>query len=1173
MSKYSQYGSPISSPYLSSSTSSLIDSKVSGSRRRKSSTRNDHEKISSFLRSENSSYISNNSIQESEPNLEIKHQWSPEVFLPSNDGDLKEFTKYIRHLPKLTINAQDIFGRTLLHLCAELNHSKLTEIVLSNINVNLRIQDYENGWTPLHLALSKGHITVAQMLYAHDFESSYIMDWNKKRPVDLLQSTINPYLSFEEACATIPVTSKSPSRLPSVPEANHSRSPIYKRPYRTISWGTSLLNYGSNYNHNLGFSDGDSKAYPKIVKLERTPEVSIKLMERKIKRIKEQSINAIFHNDEDSSSEEEDMGASNDKTCINPISPSSSSSNKSYISTAAKFFPIQIADSHISKYHSAVLSTDEIGNLFMGGSGKSGKLGLGNDSTHFKFVQIPFFSNKKVLDVALGITHSVALTNDQKVYTWGNNEYGQLGYTPTARVDTIYPEQYTPSEVPIPPVSSAEFLIGVSASKIHTVAYSHHLLIVWGKNVGQMGVTTMESGYVSSVNISPSPSNNLAAGSYSRNTNADDDGAKIQRVPTVYTGFNGTIIQVSACEIATVCLIGHSIHVLMNGENVKIKLPVLPSDSKTKDFGSYQLRTPENGKIVKISTSSKGYVCAIDDIGIVYTFDLKPHYKSPAELENYSNSQSFEDSFSDNTNIKKGSWVRDLRVNVVWKASTFPLIAIDADVADNGLVIICTKEGSVWRSAMNSKQQNKNSTAVHKIVQYPRPGARYQYEQVIMSNRIYRVSCDSLFSAFSLIRCDFKPDPIGVRNSSIQLQFAHLLPDIMSGDLYPMNEYLSLDSFKESFKPFFLRRTINIKNYDASCENLFFKEFPTSRSKLVRCLIGKSHNSMSVSLNNSELKSYVPEPLEKHYDVTVINRDTDDIIGMAHLFFLLARVPEFLKRFPCKSVLYNDDHTIYASLFWLADKQEWVCEFSGVQSSTIKSLLSYIYTGDFFFGFDEFTHPFLQSGAEKENIDIPDDKSEEEILTNLKKEDIRYELYKLNRVLGISDSFYGSIQIKPFGKRARDTQNIIGKQLLNLLGSKFLDSQSMIQLGANVAIRLENNSRTVFLHSYILVTRSSYFASLLSQRWFTDVEEFPDPKIEFICNFPEISLSVFEIIIKYIYGDTSLEAFSTLNGENFGTCEDFLDFVKQVWIAADMLTLDRLSQTCQATLSEFSKLI
>ena len=71
--------------------------------------------------------------------------------------------------------------------------------------------------------------------------------------------------------------------------------------------------------------------------------------------------------------------------------------------------------------HSAAISED--GSLYMFGSGNWGVLGQGNETnvSHEEPVVVSKFQRLglKVVDVALGEYHSMALTDDGGIWTWG----------------------------------------------------------------------------------------------------------------------------------------------------------------------------------------------------------------------------------------------------------------------------------------------------------------------------------------------------------------------------------------------------------------------------------------------------------------------------------------------------------------------------------------------------------------------------------------------------------------------------------------------------------------------------------------------------------------------------------------------------------------------------------
>jgi alpha-tubulin suppressor-like RCC1 family protein len=84
-----------------------------------------------------------------------------------------------------------------------------------------------------------------------------------------------------------------------------------------------------------------------------------------------------------------------------------------------------------------------------------------------------------ITDIAAGWNHSLAITIDGKLYAWGDNQYGQLG------LETQDNQIYEPTQVPgLPPVQA------VAAGKRHSLALTKdHRVFTWGANdLGQLGI-------------------------------------------------------------------------------------------------------------------------------------------------------------------------------------------------------------------------------------------------------------------------------------------------------------------------------------------------------------------------------------------------------------------------------------------------------------------------------------------------------------------------------------------------------------------------------------------------------------------------------------------------------------------------------------------------------------
>ncbi|GAM26989.1 hypothetical protein SAMD00019534_101640, partial [Acytostelium subglobosum LB1] len=83
--------------------------------------------------------------------------------------------------------------------------------------------------------------------------------------------------------------------------------------------------------------------------------------------------------------------------------------------------------------HALFLS--ESGRVYSCGWGSEGRLGLGDNTINrYNPTQITFFqeNNIKIVQVSAGGAHSLALTDDGKVYSWGCGDNGKLGHGNTA---------------------------------------------------------------------------------------------------------------------------------------------------------------------------------------------------------------------------------------------------------------------------------------------------------------------------------------------------------------------------------------------------------------------------------------------------------------------------------------------------------------------------------------------------------------------------------------------------------------------------------------------------------------------------------------------------------------------------------------------------------------------
>lgn len=80
----------------------------------------------------------------------------------------------------------------------------------------------------------------------------------------------------------------------------------------------------------------------------------------------------------------------------------------------------------MAKYHMTILTSESSNNLLVCGFGRGGRLGLGKDADT-QLVPTPVLWSEKIVSVAPGRDHTIALTESGVVVSFGSNEFGQLG--------------------------------------------------------------------------------------------------------------------------------------------------------------------------------------------------------------------------------------------------------------------------------------------------------------------------------------------------------------------------------------------------------------------------------------------------------------------------------------------------------------------------------------------------------------------------------------------------------------------------------------------------------------------------------------------------------------------------------------------------------------------------
>ena len=129
------------------------------------------------------------------------------------------------------------------------------------------------------------------------------------------------------------------------------------------------------------------------------------------------------------------------------------------------------------QHHSLALSAD--GNVWSWGFGGRGRLGHGDEQVQLLPKKVEALAGQRVVAVAAGAYHSIALIADGAVWSWGDNYFGQLGHGDTRT-------QRLPKKIE---AFAGRRVIAVSAGGNHSLAVTADGAVwSWGRGVdGRLG--------------------------------------------------------------------------------------------------------------------------------------------------------------------------------------------------------------------------------------------------------------------------------------------------------------------------------------------------------------------------------------------------------------------------------------------------------------------------------------------------------------------------------------------------------------------------------------------------------------------------------------------------------------------------------------------------------------
>ena len=647
------------------------------------------------------------------------------AFSPGTPKEFKKTAVPEVALTRADINRKDAKGMTLLHYAASQTDGNGIQYALALIAhplLDLFIQDLENGWTALHRAFYFGNITIARAILEREAQDAVapgsmsqglslikIKDREGNGPYDLLTETIKDrtlhHVIERRQDATTRELEEEEEENSDDNEDRPQRKALVKPTFDAE--GDELYTFGSNKNINLGLGNQDDRHYPERVNLKRPAHL--------YKRFYREMVNE----------------RASEARPANPLYADKLISSlrqglpdPAELPATIRFSQESIQDVQMAKFHTAVITNDPVSNLYMTGHGFGGRLGTGSEKTEFSFVCVEDFGGqrKKIISVALGQDHSLAVTDQGEIFSWGSNAVGQLGLGMPKSTKPEESIEVTPKQIFGP--LKREIIIGVAASRIHSVAHTSDGLYTFGKNEGQLGIM-----------------------------DAHARSLELQSVPRriAASRFSSPIRSVSAIDRATICLLENDeVHVFANYGVVKVQFPLdfVNSFLKQSFLTTRYDETPN--KIVKV-TSGGDTICALSSAGEVFSITVGQSSDSGSSTTN--------------PNKIKAALSTPSRI---WSLKKGHMNAKDVGVDHDGAIILSTEAGSVWRRTPRVTPPGQRQG---------KKGQEFKFSRIPGLTRAIAVRASSS-GAYCAIRqdCDVTKEQIVPQEATLWSDMAALLP-------------------------------------------------------------------------------------------------------------------------------------------------------------------------------------------------------------------------------------------------------------------------------------------------------------------------------------------------------------------------------------------------------------
>ncbi|KAM0792087.1 hypothetical protein ACM66B_004791 [Microbotryomycetes sp. NB124-2] len=405
------------------------------------------------------------------------------------------------------------------------------------------------------------------------------------------------------------------------------------------------------------------------------------------------------------------------------------------------FEPLRVQDVAMARLHTGIVTDEKRRNVRLCGYGTGGRLGR-TAHTQFQFEPLADFQQTAAA-IAVSPDHTVIVTTEGYVYTFGLNRFGQLGYAldqPTgvpanaSKQSSDEPIQYTPRRVV--GALKKEVVLGAAASRTHTAVFTSDALFTWGTNKGQLGYPF--------------------------------GGTAVQVVPRKVTIVPQPVVMLTATENATACLLeSREVVVLYSEGYVRVSFPATPFP-----VGMQPYRPPhaESKLMIKKIVSSGTQFVALSSLGDVFSFSLETAATSSVE--------------SPHALARLAP-----KPQRIWSLRRKFTAVTDVGIGLDGSIILCTVSGHVFIRAKRYEAQSGKTGSVSGTRTPMTPvksvggsvnnnssgGGSWKFTRVPYIQRVIKVAANST-GAFAALRADVPLRFIDIEGPTLGENLLGILP-------------------------------------------------------------------------------------------------------------------------------------------------------------------------------------------------------------------------------------------------------------------------------------------------------------------------------------------------------------------------------------------------------------